>query len=48
MEFKEIVRLGYTPLVCIIDYVNMMRKDGNDKQGNYLQVRMLYTSLCNF
>lgn len=26
MEFKEIVRLGYTPLVCIIDYVNMMRK----------------------
>lgn len=48
MEFKEIVRLGYTPLVCIIDYVNMMRKDGNDKQGNYLQVRMLYTNLCNF
>ena len=48
MEFKEVVRRGYTPLVCIIDYVNMMRKDGNDKQGNYLQVRMLYTNLCNF
>lgn len=48
MEFKELVRLGFTPLVCIIDYVNMMRKDGNDQTGNYLQVRQLYTNLCNF
>lgn len=48
MEFKEMVRMGYTPLVCIIDYVNMMRKDGGETQGNHLQVRNLYTNLCNF
>lgn len=48
MEFKEMVRMGFTPLVCIIDYVNMMRKDGGETQGNHLQVRNLYTNLCNF
>lgn len=48
MEFKELVRLGYTPLACIIDYVNMMRKEGGEQTGNHLQVRQLYTNLCNF
>lgn len=46
-EAKKIA--GYNPVAVIIDYVNMMKKDGNvESIGNHLQIRHLYTNLCNF
>ena len=40
---------GYNPVVVIVDYVNMMRKEGNvESVGNHLQIRHLYTNMCNF
>ena len=48
-EFIELKEQGFTPLAVIIDYVNMMKKEGNvENVGNHLQIRQLYTNLCNF
>ena len=48
-DFENYKRAGYTPMAVVIDYVNMMRKEGNiETVGNHLQIRQLYTNLCNF
>lgn len=50
MNFEEYVAQGYTPLMCIIDYMNIMKKGSKDrtKDGNYLFLRELYSNVCNF
>lgn len=48
--FETYERQGYTPLVCIVDYANMMRKGkgSSESSSNNLLVKELYTNLCNF
>lgn len=49
--FEEYKRNGYTPLVAIVDYLNMMRGNSattNKNFGNHLLVRELYTNMCNY
>lgn len=50
-NFEGYVRLGYTPLMCIVDYANMMSKnhgDSTESSTNNLQIKELYTNLCNY
>ena len=51
-SYENYVRLGYTPLMCVIDYVNLMAKGSAiDSEGtgtNNLQIQTLYNNLCNF
>lgn len=50
-NFNEYVAAGFTPLVVVIDYMNMMRKGRNINEtsdANHLLVRELYTNVCNF
>lgn len=50
-NFNEYLSLGYTPLMCVIDYMNMMRKSkdiSDSGSTNALMVRTLYTNVCNF
>lgn len=50
-NFNEYVSSGYTPMLVVIDYMNMMRKGRNINEGadgNHLLVRELYTNICNF
>lgn len=48
-DFENWKRQGYTPMACVIDYVNMMQKEGNvESVGNHLQIQQLYTNLRNF
>ena len=47
-DFEGYLRAGYTPLVCIIDYMNMMKKGTNADNSNWLLLRELYTNLCNY
>ena len=47
-DFEGYLRAGYTPLVCIIDYMNMMKKGSNADSSNWLLLRELYTNLCNY
>jgi hypothetical protein len=36
-------------MAVIIDYVNMMKKEGNvESIGNHNQIKQIYTNLCNF
>lgn len=44
--FEEYLRLGYTPLMCVIDYMNMMKKSDADR--NDLMIRELYTNVRNY
>ena len=53
--FESYVRLGYTPLMCVIDYANMMTKGSSTSNFNddsssvtAAQIQELYTNLCNF
>lgn len=48
--FTEYQKAGYTPVLAVIDYMNMMAKStaASDKVGNHLLVRELYTKICNF
>lgn len=39
---------GHRIMVCVIDYMNMMKKPGNDTLGNHLKLRELYTKVVNF
>lgn len=52
-NFEEYIHAGFTPVMCVIDYMNMMKKDkGTSRNGedgkNHLAVRELYTNTCNF
>lgn len=49
-NFEEYKRAGFTPLVCIIDYMNMLKKGGNGDDGgsNHLLLRDVYTNTCNY
>ena len=50
-SYESYVKLGYTPLVCVIDYVNLMAKgkgDYSETGTNNLQIQQLYNNLCNF
>lgn len=49
-NFEDYVRNGYTPVVCIIDYMNMMKKGAvrEDGSGNHLLIRDLYTNTVNY
>ena len=50
-DFEEYLSLGFTPLMCVIDYMNMMRKGREVTDGggaNALMVRDLYTNVCNY
>lgn len=49
-NFESYVRLGYTPLMCVIDYMNMLKKGhvGEDGGGNHLALREIYTNVCNY
>lgn len=50
--FEEYERKGFTPMMCVIDYANMMSKsrDGNSSESssNNLMIKELYTNLCNY
>lgn len=49
-DFDEYARRGFTPLMCVIDYMDMMNKGAvsEDGSGNHLQIKQLYTNMCNF
>ena len=50
-DFEEYLSRGFTPLMCVIDYMNMMRKGrmgADTADGNHLLVRDLYTNVCNY
>lgn len=50
-NFEQYISMGFTPLMCVIDYMNMMRKGrgGDDiADGNHLLVRELYTNVRNY
>ena len=50
-NFEEYVRLGYTPLMCVIDYMNMLKKGASGREdggGNHLLLRDVYTNTCNY
>lgn len=48
-DFENLKRQGFTPMACIIDYVNMMQKEGNvESVGNHLQIQQIYTNIRNF
>lgn len=50
-NFESYVAQGYTPLMCIIDYMNIMKKGNSkheSKDGNYLFLRELYSNVCNY
>lgn len=52
-SYDNYVKLGYKPLVCVIDYVNLMAKgrpgsDSSETGTNNLQIQQLYNNLCNF
>lgn len=50
-NFEEYVAAGYTPLICIIDYMNIMKKtssSGDRTEGNWLQLRELYSNTVNY
>ena len=50
-NFEEYVRLGYTPLMGVIDYMNMLKKGTNNREdggGNHLLLRDIYTNTCNY
>lgn len=49
--FEQYTNAGYTPLVCIIDYMNLMKKNNNSrdsKEGNWIQLRELYSNTVNY
>lgn len=46
-KFQSYEKLGYTPLVCIIDYMNLMNK-GNSGARDDLLIQQLYSNVCNF
>lgn len=45
-DFNAYAQAGYTPMVVIIDYVNLMKK--GDGESRDLAVRVLYNRICNF
>lgn len=45
-SFQEYEKLGYTPRLCVVDYVNNMKKGDND--SNWLLIKELYNTCCNF
>lgn len=45
-DFNAYAQAGYTPMVVIIDYVNLMKKEDTDSRD--LAVRTLYNRICNF
>jgi hypothetical protein len=45
-DFNAYAQAGYTPMVVIIDYVNLMKKGETDSRD--LAVRTLYNRICNF
>lgn len=45
---KEYQSAGHRIVMTIIDYMNMMKKKGNDSVGNHLKLRELYTNVVNF
>lgn len=49
-SFEDYVRRGYTPLMVVIDYANMMSKGANisESSTNNLKITELYNSLCNY
>ncbi len=48
-DFNSYVKEGFTPLMVVIDYMNMMRKgSGSRESRNDLQIRELYLSVRNF
>ena len=51
-SFEGYVRAGLTPVVCIIDYVNLMAKGtalaADSTSTNNLAIQALYNNLCNF
>lgn len=52
-SFEAYVKAGFTPLMCIIDYANLMAKGGSTSDNaetgtNNLQIQILYNNLCNF
>lgn len=49
-SYQSYVARGWTPLVIVIDYMNMMRKGGIKGQNdrNDLMIRELYTNVRNF
>ena len=50
-SMENYISAGYTPMMCIIDYMNMMKKGTNlrdDGGGNHLLLRDLYTNVCNY
>lgn len=49
-EFEDYVKRGYTPMLCAVDYMDMMNKGpmAADGSGNHLHIKLLYTNMCNF
>ena len=50
-SMEQYISAGYTPMMCIIDYMNMMKKGTSlreDNSSNHLLLRDLYTNVCNY
>lgn len=50
-DFEDYVRRGFTPMMVVIDYMDMMAKGGvldDDSGSNHLLIKQLYTNMCNF
>lgn len=48
-NFEEYLAKGWTPLMVVIDYMNMMKKsNGKQEARNDLQIRELYTNVRNY
>lgn len=49
LNMEQYYRAGYTPLMVVIDYMNMMKKsnDGGENE-NFKHLQQLYTKVCNY
>lgn len=48
-NIEEFEAAGYEVYMCVIDYMNNMKKGGGrDLVGNHLQVKELYSNCCNY
>ncbi len=46
--FRELQRDGYTPVVCIIDYMNKMKKGNGSGEYDHRHLAALYSNIGNF
>lgn len=48
-DLMSYVRIGYTPIMVIIDYMNLLKRDvSGDKGSNWIGLKEVYNLACNF